>query len=315
MPIKIPDSLPATKTLEQENIFVIKDTRAASQDIRQLKILLLNLMPNKIVTETQLLRLLSNTPLQIELDFLYTQSYTPTNTSQEHLIKFYDTFEQIKHNKYDGMIITGAPVETMDFEDVDYWPELCQIMQWSKNNVYSTLHICWGAQAGLYYHYNIKKHHLTKKQFGVYEHTCNTKIKNKLFAGFDDTFYVPHSRHTYNKLEDILNNKDLHILADSSAGAYAISNTTGRQIFLTGHAEYDPFSLKDEYDRDIKLGLDIDLPENYFPNNDPTQKPKVLWRSTAHLLFANWLNYFVYQETPFDLQTLNQQTLGTSSTK
>ena len=314
MPIKIPDNLPATKILEQENIFVIKESRAYEQDIRPLKILLLNLMPNKIVTETQLLRLLSNTPIQVEVDFLYTASYTPTNTGADHLIKFYEKFETIKDRKYDGMIITGAPVEKMEFEEVDYWAELCEIMEWSKSNVYSTLHICWGAQAGLYYHYNIPKHYLDKKQFGVYPHEIVESVPNKLFTGFDDVFYVPHSRHTENRLSDIEQAPELHVLAKSDiAGPFALSDKAGRRIFLTGHAEYDPNSLKDEYERDINLGMEMHIPDNYYKDNDPQKKPVVLWRSTANLLFFNWLNYYVYQETPYNLDVLAKDTKGTSS--
>lgn len=305
MPIKIPNHLPAANTLEAESIFVMYEDRAYHQDIRPLKILLLNLMPTKIVTETQLLRLLGNTPLQVEVDFLYTASYQPTNTSQDHLIKFYETFDQVKDRKYDGMIITGAPVEQMAFEAVDYWPELCRIFEWSKTNVYSTLHICWGAQAALYYHYQIPKYELPEKMFGVYPHYQTSARPIKLFRGFDDVFPAPHSRHTEVRAADIKANPQLELLAVSDeAGVYAVGALGGRQIFLMGHAEYDPLTLKAEYDRDVAQGLPITPPKNYFPGDDPTKTPVVTWRSTASLLFANWLNYYVYQETYFDLSQL-----------
>lgn len=305
MPIKIPNNLPATDTLEAENIFVMHEDRAYHQDIRPLRLLLLNLMPTKIITETQLLRLLGNTPLQVEIDFLYTASYQPTNTSQDHLVKFYETFDQVKDRKYDGMIITGAPVEQMPFEEVDYWPELCRIFEWTKTNVYSTLHICWGAQAGIYYHYNIPKYDLPEKIFGVFSHYQTSDKPVKLFRGFDDVFPVPHSRHTEVSATDIKANPDLQLLAVSDeAGVYAVSALNGRQIFIMGHAEYDPMSLKDEYDRDKKMGLSIEPPVHYFPDDDPSRPPIVTWRSTASLLFANWLNYYVYQDTFYDLTKL-----------
>lgn len=305
MPIKIPNNLPAANTLEAENIFVMHEDRAYHQDIRPLKLLLLNLMPTKIVTETQLLRLLGNTSLQVEIDFLYTASYQPTNTSQDHLLKFYETFDQIKDRKYDGMIITGAPVEQMPFEEVDYWPELCRIFEWTKTNVYSTLHICWGAQAGLYYHYGIPKYDLPEKMFGVFSHYQTSDHPVKLFRGFDDVFPVPHSRHTEIKADDIRANPKLQLLAVSDeAGVYAVSALNGRQIFIMGHAEYDPLTLKGEYDRDALQGLSIKPPSHYFPDDDPTRMPIVTWRSTASLLFANWLNYYVYQETFYDLNQL-----------
>lgn len=305
MPIKIPNNLPATSILEKENIFVMYDDRAYSQDIRPLKILILNLMPIKSVTETQLLRLLGNSPLQVEVDFIYTASYTPQNTSQEHLTRFYGTFADVKHKNYDGFIITGAPVEQMDFEEVDYWEEVCGIMEWSKTHAYSTFHICWGSQAGLYYHYGIKKYPVSPKVFGVYKHTRNVDYE-PLFRGFDDEFYVPHSRHTEVRKEDIEKIPELTILseAEGEAGIYAVANLEKRQFFITGHAEYDPMTLKAEYDRDIKAGMDMHIPCNYYPNNDPTQVPLVKWRSVANLLFGNWLNYYVYQETPFDLTKL-----------
>lgn len=305
MPIKIPNHLPAANILESENIFVMYEDRAYTQDIRPLKILILNLMPTKITTETQLLRLLGNTPLQVEVDFMYTASYSPTNTPQEHLIKFYETFADVKERKYDGMIITGAPVEQMPFEEVAYWDELCQIMEWTKSHVYSTLHICWGAQAGLYYHYSVPKYDLPKKMFGVFPHKKNFTKRDKLFRGFDDVFYVPHSRHTEIRREDIETIPQLRILSESCiSGVYAVASHSGRQFFITGHSEYDPLTLKSEYDRDVNQGLPIQIPYNYYPNDDPAQPPFVLWRSAAYLLFSNWLNYYVYQETPFDLAHL-----------
>ena len=305
MPIKIPNNLPATNILESENIFVIHENRAYTQDIRPLKILILNLMPTKITTETQLLRLLGNSPLQVEVDFIYTASYAPTNTTQEHLLKFYETFEDVKSRNYDGMIITGAPVEQMPFEKVSYWEEFCQIMEWSKKHVYSTFHICWASQAGLYYHYGIPKYDLPQKMFGVFPHQNKLAQPVKLFRGFDDIFYVPHSRHTEVRREDIAKNPNLCILSESDiSGVYVVADLIGRQFFITGHSEYDPLSLKAEYDRDVALGLSVNIPDNYYPNDDPTQAPVVLWRSAANLLFSNWLNYYVYQETPFDLAKL-----------
>ena len=305
MPIEIPNNLPAANILEKENIFVMYEDRAYTQDIRPLKVLLLNLMPTKIVTETQFLRLLSNSPLQVEVDFMYTATHTPTHTSQEHLIKFYETFDSIKFRNYDGMIITGAPVEQMPFEQVAYWDELCEIMEWSKKHVYSTLHICWGAQAGLYYHYGVPKYNLSEKMFGIFPHKMVSCNPDKLFRGFDDIFYVPHSRHTEVKREDIEKNSALRILSESDvAGVHTVADLSGRQIFITGHSEYDPLTLKAEYDRDVSQGLPINVPCNYYPNNDPAQPPVVLWRSAANLLFSNWLNYYVYQETPFDLSRL-----------
>ena len=305
MPIKINNDLPAKSILEQENIFIMPEERAQAQDIRPLKILLLNLMPTKIITETQFLRLLSNTPIQVEIDFLCTTSYTPTNTSHEHLIKFYESFADIRDRRYDGMIITGAPVEQMAFEEVDYWQEFAEILEWSKTHVYSTLYICWAAQAGLYYHYGVPKYDLTRKKFGVFPHTLNHTHPDKLFRGFDDVFFVPHSRHTEVRREDILQHKELTILSESpEAGVLAVADQLGRKFFICGHPEYDPLTLKAEYDRDYDKGLNPDIPVNYYPNNDPTQTPVVRWRSTANLLFYNWLNYYVYQDTPFDLSTL-----------
>lgn len=304
MPIKIPNKLPATETLINENIFVITETRALTQDIRPLKILLLNLMPTKIETETQLARLLGNTPLQVELEFLQTATYASTHTASDHMISFYKTFEQVKNQKFDGMVITGAPVEHMDFEDVAYWDELCEIMEWSKKNVTSTFHICWGAQAGLYYHYGIKKHMLDKKMFGVYKHRVDHK-NSILFRGFDDEFMVPHSRHATVLEEDIRSCKDLKILASSDdAGVYTVSTDRGRQIFVMGHSEYDANTLKNEYERDKNQGLEIEVPKNYFPNDDDTKEPMVSWRSSANLLYSNWLNYFVYQVTPYNIDEI-----------
>ncbi|MHC1717475.1 MAG: homoserine O-succinyltransferase [Acidaminococcaceae bacterium] len=305
MPIKINNDLPARSILEQENIFIMPEERAEAQDIRPLKILLLNLMPTKIITETQFLRLLSNTPIQVEIDFLCTTSYTPTNTSQEHLIKFYESFADIRDRRYDGMIITGAPVEQMAFEEVDYWQEFAEILEWSNTHVYSTLYICWAAQAGLYYHYGVPKYDLPRKTFGVFPHTLNHAHPDKLFRGFDDVFFVPHSRHTEVRREDILQHKELTILSESpEAGVLAVADQIGRKFFICGHPEYDPLTLKAEYDRDYDKGLNPDIPVNYYQNDDPTQTPVVRWRSTANLLFYNWLNYYVYQDTPFDLSTL-----------
>lgn len=306
MPIRIPNDLPAVKTLNAENIFVMSETRAVSQDIRPLKILLLNLMPKKIETETQLSRLLGNTPLQVELELIHTKSHVSKNTSPEHLLAFYKTFDDVKHRKFDGMIITGAPVELMEFEEVNYWDELCEIMEWSKTHVHSTFHICWGAQAGLYYHYGIKKHTLDKKVFGIFEHKVNYK-NSMLLRGFDDKFYVPHSRHTTVLESDIRANKNLKILASSKeAGVYAISSKNSRQFFITGHSEYDATTLRDEYLRDLNEGKPIELPKNYFPNDDPSREPIVSWRAHSNLIYSNWLNYFVYQTTPYDLEKLGK---------
>ena len=303
MPICIPKDLPAAKTLQEENIFVMDVERATSQDIRPLRILVLNLMPTKIVTETQLARLLGNTPLQIDMELL-TVSRMPKHTAKEHMISFYQTFEDVKDQYYDGMVITGAPVEQMPFEEVDYWPELCQIMEWSKTNVHSTFHICWGAQAGLYYHYGIQKKALPEKLFGVYPHHADYK-RAILLRGFDDEFWIPHSRHTTVERADIEAVPGLKILASSpDAGVYAAMNKEGRQIFVTGHAEYDADTLEKEYLRDKAQGLPIHVPANYYPNDDDTQRPVVRWRGHAHLLFSNWLNYFVYQTTPYDIMAV-----------
>lgn len=304
MPIRIPDSLPATSILEKENIFVMTEYRAFHQDIRPLKLLILNLMPTKIVTETQLLRKLSNSPLQVEVELLHTSSHISQNTDADHLSSFYTTFSKIRENKYDGMIITGAPVENLDFTDVDYWDELCEIMEWSKTHVHSTLHICWGAQAGLYYHYDIPKYSLEQKLFGVFSHTA-IKKQSPLFRGFDDEFYIPHSRYTENRAEDILAKSQLELLATSpQAGVFAVKSKDNRHFFITGHPEYDPETLSLEYFRDVNKGLDIQVPANYFPADDPKQSPVVRWRSAAQLFYTNWLNYYVYQTTPYDIRSI-----------
>ena len=307
MPIRIPNNLPATGILEKERIFVMTEDRAYMQDIRPLHLLILNLMPNKIATETQLLRALSNSPLQVNIDLLYTASYHPKHTATEHLVKFYETFADVKDRFYDGMIITGAPVELMEFEEVAYWKELCEIMDWSKTHVYSTLHICWGAQAGLYHHYRIPKYNLPAKVFGVFPHSMTYTKPVKLFRGFDDVFYVPHSRHTEVRKSDIERHPNLRILSESEeCGVYAVSDLSGRQIFITGHSEYDVNTLRDEYFRDVNKGLPIEVPKNYFPDDDPTKEPHMKWRSSSTLLFMNWLNYYVYQETPFDISTISE---------
>ncbi|MBQ2759229.1 MAG: homoserine O-succinyltransferase [Clostridia bacterium] len=304
MPIKIPNELPAVKTLNDENIFVMTDNRAMTQDIRPLKILVLNLMPKKIATETQLSRILGNTPLQIELELIMTASHRPSHVSEEHLLAFYKTFDDIKDKYFDGMVITGAPVEQLEFEQVDYWEELCEIMEWSKTHVHSTFHICWGAQAGLYYHYGVKKSPLDKKMFGVFRHTVEYK-RSILFRGFDDIFWVPHSRHTTVKREEIEKVPELRILASSEeAGVYAVAIEKGKQVFIMGHSEYDPLTLHEEYVRDVNKGLEIDVPVNYYPDNNPELPPIVRWRAHANLLYCNWLNYFVYQTTPYDLNEL-----------
>ena len=301
MPIKIPNLLPATNTLLEENIFVMTETRAMTQDIRPLKILMLNLMPQKIVTETQIARLIGNTPLQVELELLQTATHKASHTSQEHMLSFYKTFDEVKDNRYDGMIITGAPVEQLEFEAVDYWAELCEIMEWSKTHVTSTLHICWGAQAGLYYHYGVKKYPLDKKLFGVFAHKLDYN-RSMLFRGYDDVFHVPHSRHTTCKREDIEAVPGLKLLASSEeAGVFCAMTDKGRQIFVTGHSEYDANTLKKEYERDKAAGLPIELPKYYFPNDDDSREPIVNWRSCANLFYSNWLNYYVYQSTPYDI--------------
>lgn len=305
MPIKIPNDLPATQVLTNENIFVMTENRAISQDIRPLKILVFNLMPTKIDTETQFSRLLGNTPLQVELELIHTKTHRSKNISAEHLLTFYKTFDEIKDNRYDGMVITGAPVEQLEFEDVEYWDELCEVFEWTKTHVHSTLHICWGAQAGLYYHFGIKKKPLEKKLFGIFPHTVDYK-RSILFRGFDDVFMAPHSRHTTVDRADIEAVPAINILASSEeAGVYAMSTKNGKQIFVTGHAEYDPLTLEKEYLRDKNLGLPIEVPKNYYPNDDDTKPPMVSWRAHANLLFCNWLNYYVYQTTPFDIEKIS----------
>ena len=307
MPIKIPNELPAVKTLENENIFVMTEKRAITQDIRPLKILILNLMPTKIDTETQLSRLLGNTPLQVEIELINTESHKSKNVSEEHLLAFYKQFSDVKDRYFDGMIITGAPVEKMPFEEVDYWQELCEIMEWSKTHVQSTLHICWGAQAGLYYHFGIDKEMLPEKLSGVYEHHVDYK-RSILLRGFDDVFYVPHSRYTTISEEKIKATKGLRIIASSDkAGVYAVTTKNGRQIFLTGHSEYDADTLNKEYTRDKNAGINPKIPENYFPGDDDTKPPVIRWRGHATLLFTNWLNYFVYQATPYDIMKIKNQ--------
>ena len=301
MPIKIPNDLPATQTLQNENIFVMTEKRAITQDIRPLKLLILNLMPKKIETETQLSRMLGNTPLQVEIELIRTVSRESKNTSQEHLLAFYKSFEDVKNENFDGMIITGAPVENMEFEEVDYWDELCEIMEWTKSHVHSTFHICWGAQAALYYHYGIKKYPLSEKLSGVFMHKADYK-HSMLLRGFDDVFPAPHSRHTTILREDIEANPALRILASSEkAGIYAVTAKKGRQFFITGHSEYDADTLKNEYVRDLAAGMNPHIPDNYFPDDDPTKEPMVTWRSHGTLMYTNWLNYFVYQTTPYDI--------------
>ena len=303
MPIKIPNLLPATQTLLDENIFVMTETRAITQDIRPLHILMLNLMPQKIVTETQIARLIGNTPLQVELELLQTATHKPTHTPAEHMLAFYRTFDEIKHRRFDGMIITGAPVEHLEFEEVAYWDELCEIMEWSKTHVTSTFHICWGAQAGLYYHHGIKKYPLDKKMLGIFEHTVDHKT-SILFRGFDDCFWAPHSRYTTILREDVEACPDVKILASSKeAGVYVCATERGRQIFVTGHPEYDGDTLKKEFIRDTAKGVG-QMPKNYFPDDDPEKDPIVRWRSCANLLYTNWLNYFVYQATPYDIEEI-----------
>lgn len=310
MPIRIPDSLPASKTLESENIFVITENRALHQDIRPLKLLILNLMPTKIVTETQLLRKLSNTPLQVEIDLLRTISHDSKNVDSSHLHSFYVGHDDIRDRYYDGMIITGAPVENLDFDKVDYWPELCEIMEWSKTHVHSTFHICWGAQAGLYYHYGIPKYSLPKKMFGIYNHKILKPI-SPFFRGFDDSFNAPHSRYTEVRAEDIEKVPDLELLAVSDeAGVFAVKNQKSRQFFIFGHPEYDRETLALEYERDIKAGKTIDVPANYYPDNDPTAQPIMSWRAHAQLLYTNWLNYYVYQTTPYVINKINPESDG-----
>ena len=302
MPIKIPNDLPATAKLRSENIFVMTSARAVSQDIRPLKILLLNLMPTKIATETQLARLLGNTPLQVELDLLMVSSHVSKNTSADYMLAFYKTFDQVCDNTYDGMIITGAPVEQMPFEEVEYWQELCTIMEWSKTHVHSTFHICWGAQAGLYYHFGVPKYDLPAKMFGIFPHHVHQPF-HPLMRGFDETFYVPHSRHTEVRAEDILACDGLELLSSSvMSGVYIAASHDGRQFFVTGHSEYDRGTLAAEYFRDLDKGLPIQVPYNYFPGDNPEEEPQFIWRGHANLLYVNWLNYFVYQQTPYNVE-------------
>lgn len=306
MPIRVQDNLPAIETLGSENIFVMTEKRAMTQDIRPLKILILNLMPTKISTETQLLRMLGNSPLQVDISFMHMESHKSKNTSLSHIETFYGTFDDFKNQKFDGMIMTGAPVETMEFEEVDYWDELCRIMEWTKTNVTSTFNICWGAQAALYYHYGIRKRPLDQKLFGVFPHTVVPEKKHKmLLRGFDDVFYAPHSRHTEFTEEDILRVPELEILAKSDeAGVYIVTAKSERQFFVTGHSEYDRDTLAAEYFRDKEKGADINIPKNYFPNDDPAKAPLMLWRAHANLLYSNWLNYFVYQTTPYNIDDI-----------
>jgi len=306
MPIKIPNSLPSTQILESENIFVMTEYRALHQDIRPLRVLILNLMPTKIVTETQLLRKLSNSPLQVEVEFLQTISHKPKNVDPQHMKSFYRAFDEVKTKHYDGMIITGAPVENLPFEDVNYWKELCDIMEWTKTNVFSTFHICWGAQAALYYHCGIKKYPMEKKLSGIYNHKI-LNTNSRLFRDFDDEFYMPHSRYTEVREKDILAVPELELMATSDeAGVFAVKTADNRRIFVTGHPEYDKETLALEYFRDVKKGLDIDIPKNYFPDNDTTKTPRMYWRAHAGLMYTNWLNYFVYQSTPYDIDDVGK---------
>ena len=310
MPIKIPNALPAAQVLTDENIFIMTETRAMTQDIRPLRILLLNLMPTKIDTETQLSRLLGNTPLQIELELIHTKSHESKNTPENHMLSFYKTFDDVKDQNWDGLIITGAPVELMPFEEVEYWDELVEIMEWSKANVHSTFHICWGAQAGLYYHYGINKRIMDEKMFGVFPHVLEKK-KSILFRGSDDIFYVPHSRHTTVDRADIEKEPRLKIIASSEeAGVYAIHTDGGKQVFIMGHSEYDPRTLEKEYLRDKNAGLEIAVPKNYYPGNDDTKDPLVTWRAHANLLYSNWLNYFVYQTSPYDITRISNDNVA-----
>jgi homoserine O-succinyltransferase len=301
MPVKIPDSLPARSILEGENIFVMAEEQALHQDIRPLRIAILNLMPTKIATETQLLRLLGNSPLQVEIELLHMESHESRNTPAEHLLEHYATFAEVREQNFDGLIITGAPVETLPFEEVDYWPELVEVMDWARTHVFSTFYICWGAQAGLYHYYGVPKHPLAEKMFGVFPHRVNVRHE-RLTRGFDDRFYAPHSRHTEIRREDVLAVPELVLVSESEeAGVYIVMSRDRRHVFVTGHSEYDPLTLKAEYDRDVAKGLPIAVPREYFPGDDPALEPRVLWRGHASLLYANWLNYHVYQQTPYDL--------------
>lgn len=306
MPLIIPRELPAYQSLNEENVFVMHRERAEGQHIRPLRILVLNLMPTKVTTETQIARLLANSPLQVQLTLLQTATHSATHVSQDHMIAFYKTFDEVREERFDGMIITGAPVETVPFEQVDYWPELCEIMEWTKKHVYSTLHVCWGAQAALYYHFGVHKQLLPHKMFGVFEHKV-VRTGNPLVRGFDEVFYAPHSRHTGISREDVDACVDLRVLAESDeAGIYLLSTESGRQIFVTGHPEYDKFTLDSEYRRDVNKGLEIAVPRNYYPGDDPNRAPLFRWRGHAHLLYHNWLNYYVYQNTPYNLSDLQE---------
>jgi homoserine O-succinyltransferase len=305
MPVKIPDSLPAMGILESENIFVMGENRALHQDIRPLRLAILNLMPTKIVTETQLLRLLGNSPLQVEIELLRMESHESKNTPAEHLLEHYSFFSEIQDQNFDGLIITGAPVEQLPFEEVDYWPELVRVMDWARTHVYSTFYICWGAQAGLFHYYGVPKYDLPAKMFGVFPHRLNVQFE-RLTRGFDDVFYAPHSRHTEIRREDILAEPELVLLSESDeAGVYIVVSADRRHIFVTGHSEYDPLTLKKEYERDLAKGTDIRIPENYFENDDPKRPPLVTWRSHSNLLFSNWLNYYVYQVTPYNPEEIH----------
>ncbi len=304
MPLNLPDKLPAIELLKEENIFVIDNSRASQQDIRPLRIVILNLMPLKITTETDLIRLLSNTPLQLEISFMKIKSHTSKNTPVEHMQAFYEDFDKIRGQKFDGMIITGAPVEQMDFEEVNYWDEITEIFNWSRTHVTSTFYICWAAQAGLYHHYGVPKYPLDKKLFGIFEHTVNNPL-HPIFRGFDDIFYVPHSRHTEIRREDILKVPELELLSESvDSGVYIVMAKNGREFFITGHSEYSPYTLDTEYKRDISKGLPIEMPKNYYRDNNPDEAPLVRWRGHANLLFSNWLNYYVYQETPYNIEDI-----------
>ncbi len=306
MPVKIPDTLPAMGVLEGENIFVMGESRALHQDIRPLRLAILNLMPTKVTTETQLLRLLGNTALQVEIELLHMESHEARNTPAEHLLEHYSSFRELREQRFDGLIITGAPVEQLPFEEVDYWPELVDLMDWARTHVYSTLYICWGAQAGLYHYYGVPKHDLPAKMFGVFEHTVHVRFE-RLVRGFDDVFYAPHSRHTEVRREDVLAVPELVLLSESrEAGVYLVLSADRRHVFVTGHSEYDPLTLQAEYVRDVGKGLPIAVPRNYYPDDDPSREPVVRWRSHASLLFANWLNYYVYQQTPYDLGRLSE---------
>ncbi len=306
MPIKVPDDLPAASVLENENMFVMTENRAVTQDIRALDILILNLMPTKVETEIQIMRLLSNSPLQVNITLMQMSTHVSKNTSQQYLDRFYDRFENVKNRKWDGLIITGAPVENIDFKEVDYWDELCEVMEWSKKNVFSTLHICWGAQAGLYYHYGIPKYPLKSKMSGVFPHRALSQDE-PLLRGLDDVFWFPHSRHTEVRAEDILQNPHLHIIASSDeAGVGIVVSEKARQVFITGHMEYDANTLSYEYYRDLGKGMNPHIPSHYFPNDDPSRDPIMTWRSTANLIFTNWLNYYVYQQTPYDINEVGR---------